>query len=207
MEAMISAAILAIGLVGLAKLHISSTRGTVKAEEIGRAAEVARQIADTFTTMDYANIPPCAPGPTGNPGWYPNGAGGCASATGGDGKKSNVWNPPKALAAGRNCTTYYKGDGVPDVNDVVWSADPMNGDGSAALSGGVTTAAGFGNHYRIDLAVSRHPDGANFQAPAGAAPVAGEEEVVSVLWVWVCWQDDNGSINEVSATRVIPFNI
>lgn len=195
LEAMISAVILGIGLVGLSQLHMSSIRGTVRAEEIGRAAEVAREIADTLTTLDWNSIPQCGPGPTGQPFWVnpPTAGGGCKAALG----PTSVMNPPKPFG----CTAWYTRDGVPDLNQPGWVGDPMNGDGSAPDTG----------NFRVDIALTAHPDTVAFP-PASALPPPPGERPVAVLWVWVCWRDDTsvngaGSVNEVVTTRVVPLNL
>ncbi|MEL6188976.1 MAG: prepilin-type N-terminal cleavage/methylation domain-containing protein, partial [Myxococcota bacterium] len=45
-EAMISATVLGIALVGLVQMHTTSVQRTVESEKVGRATEIARQIAD-----------------------------------------------------------------------------------------------------------------------------------------------------------------
>jgi prepilin-type N-terminal cleavage/methylation domain-containing protein len=157
LEAMIAAAVLGIGLVGLAKLHVASIQGTVRSEDLSRGAEVAREIADTFATLDFANLPACGPGANSPPTWV------------------NPW---------------YTEDGVPDINNAAWTGDPMAGDGSAADTG----------NFRVDLAVSQHPDVINFPNGLTATP---DQDPVQVLWIWVCWRDDKNMVQEVSTARVM----
>lgn len=195
LEAMMSAVILGIGLVGLSQLHMSSIRGTVRSEEIGRAAEVAREVADTLSTLDWNSMPNCGPGPTGQATWVnpPTANGGCKGSLG----PTSTLNPPKPLG----CTAWYRRDGVPDLMNSAWVADPMAGDGSVPDTG----------NYRVDVAVTAHPDPVAFP-PASALPPPPGERPVAVLWVWVCWRDDTavgtgGTVNEVVTTRVVPLNL
>jgi prepilin-type N-terminal cleavage/methylation domain-containing protein len=183
LEAMIAAVVLGVGLVGLTRLHIASIQGTVRSEDLSRAAEVAREIADTFTLLDWPNLPVCAPGPTAPPTWVnPPSPQGCSSSLG----TTNVLNPDR----GPGCTAWYTADGVPDVSQPGWTVDPMAGDGSVPDTG----------NFRVDLAVSRHPDFANFPDINTVQP---GQEPVQVLWIWVCWRDDVGNVHEVSAARVM----
>lgn len=52
-EAVVSAVVLGIGMVGLINLHTSSMRGESRAIEMSRAQEVARQVADYYSTRGY----------------------------------------------------------------------------------------------------------------------------------------------------------
>ncbi len=183
LEAMIAAGVLGIGLVGLARLHITSIQGVVKSEEMSSGAEVARQIADTFATLDWPSIPACLPGPNGIPTWAipPQTANGCSSSLG----PTTVFAAPKAAG----CTAFFSADGVPDVSNAGWVTNPMQSDATAATA-----------KYRVDLAVSQHPDVANFPNSLSASP---DQEPVQVLWVWVCWSDESGSVHEISTSRVM----
>ena len=182
LEALIAAAFLGISLVALARLHVSSLKGTAKSDDISRAAEVARGIADTFATLPFASIPNCPPGRTNLPGWVnPPAANGCNPTMG----ATQQWAAPKGA-----CTAWYDFDGVPDPGNAAWLANPMAGDGSAPDTG----------NFRVDLAVSAHPNPASY--PIFGATNPGED-AVQVLWVWVCWRDGDNIIHEVAATRVM----
>jgi prepilin-type N-terminal cleavage/methylation domain-containing protein len=183
LEAMIAAAVLGLGLVALTRLHIASLTGTVKSEDLSRGAEVARELADTFTLLDWPNLPNCAPGRTSPPTWVnPPAPGGCSSALG----PTNVLNPDK----GPGCTAWYTADGVPDVAQAGWTSDPMAGDNSMPDTG----------NFRVDLAVSRHPDVNSFPDEGTVLP---NQDPVQVLWIWVCWRDDGGLVHEIQSARVM----
>lgn len=52
-EAVVSAVVLGVGMVGLINLHTSSMRGESRAIEMSRAQEVARQVADYYSTRGF----------------------------------------------------------------------------------------------------------------------------------------------------------
>lgn len=52
-EAVVSAVVLGVGMVGLINLHTSSMRGESRAIEMSRAQEVVRQVADYYSTRGY----------------------------------------------------------------------------------------------------------------------------------------------------------
>src|SRR5688572_1771832 len=81
-EALIAAVVLGVGLVGLARLHITSIQGTVKSDDVGRAAEVARGMADLFATLPWQSLPACGPGPNVAPSWVNPPDSGCSNALG-----------------------------------------------------------------------------------------------------------------------------
>jgi prepilin-type N-terminal cleavage/methylation domain-containing protein len=184
LEALIAAVILGVGLVALARLHISSVHGIVKSEDLGRAAEVARGIADTIATIPVANLPACAPGPALPPTWVSPPRGGCAETLG----VTQNFNP--VMWGGPACSTWYTGDGVPDFGSAEGLTDPLAGDGSVPDTG----------NFRVDVAISHHPNIDDFPSVATVQP---GETPVQVVWVWVCWRDSNGNVHEVRSMRVL----
>lgn len=169
-EAMISAAILGLALMGLVQLHKTSIQGTVKATAMGRASEVARQLAETASSVDFADLPPCLPGagPAGAVlGPAPQGCRGSIAP-------STVWAGQKA----NGCTYYVESAAIPSV-------DPgYNPDGAVNPT----------LKYRVDIAVSQHPD--NGVPPSNYPDTA-------VVTVWVCWEDERGIVQELSTTRLV----
>lgn len=160
-EAIVAAGILGVALVGLVELHKGSMRGTIQAQRIGQATEVARQIAELTAAQSLSRLPACAPGINAQLAAPPNGC--RATAT-----------PSTVYAAVRpNGCTFYTDSAA------VAPADP------AAFPD-----AGAAKKYRVDVAVSQHPDPTNFPNNA-------------MLTVWVCWQEEGGMIREISTTRII----
>lgn len=131
LEALISAGVLGIALVGLVQMHATSMKGTAKAEDIGRAAELARQYADQYASLPVTALPAC-----GGIGFVmdPTIPNGCRATLGpGPGMQA-----PKP----NNCTVLVPSDATPDA------------------SGNLPSAAGDGNPYRVDLMMAQHPTGA-----------------------------------------------
>ena len=182
-EALIAAVVLGVGLVGLARLHITSIQGTLRSDDTGRAAEVARGMADRFATLPWSDLPACG-NPNNAPTWVNPPTPGCQAST-------NQFNP---VAPGGGCTVWYREDGIPDVNDGTWigpaDQDPFHGDGSAPDTG----------NFLIHVTTSAHPLTADFPTVGTAGP---GEQPVQVVWVWVCYRDMSGLVHEVSANRVM----
>jgi hypothetical protein len=132
-EAMVAAAILGIALLGLVRLHATSMKGTVKAQRLGRASEVARQLAETVASRPFLALPPCLPGsgPGGAP--LPPGASGCRATLG----PSTLFALPKAAG----CTVNIDGAAVQDVS----------------IAGPTPNVAN--SRCRVDTAISQHPGG------------------------------------------------
>ena len=190
LEAVIAAAVLGIGLVGLARLHISSVQGTIRSEETSRAAHVAREIADLYGTLDFQAIRalPAACGNINAAPWWatspPTPGAGCRST--GNIADSVYDNAAAFTVPTAGCTAYFDEDGVPDVTNAAWVADPM---------GGPLTQGDF----RVDIRRSAHPDPNLFPTDADPDPNA---TAVAVLWVWVCWTDERGNVQELATNRI-----
>ena len=165
-EAMVAAAILGFALVGLVQLHKSSMRGTARATNLGRASEVARQLAETAASQDFTQLPNCAPGAGPAGGQLPAPPAGCRATV-----------EPSGVFAGvkpGSCTFYVDAAAVPSV-------DPgLNND--AAVNPQL--------RYRVDTAISQHPDTNNYPDTA-------------VVTVWVCWLDEGGLVREISTSRLV----
>ena len=137
---MVAAGVLGIGLLGLVKLHTTSIRGTMQAEDLGRAAEVARQLADFITAVEVdptniaGSLPNCAPGTATPLAAEPNG---CRNSLG----------IGSQFAANRPapCMQWFDGAGVPNASN---GTMPV----TAVDTGG----------YRVDQSLSRHPDNLRF---------------------------------------------
>lgn len=56
LEAVISAAVLGIGMVGLINLHTSSMRGEARAVELSRAQSLVRQVADYYSASGFDRV-------------------------------------------------------------------------------------------------------------------------------------------------------
>lgn len=127
---MISATVLGFALLGLVQLHTTSIRGTAKAEDIGRAAELARQFADQYASLPIASLPNCGGIGSSLDPTLPNG---CRSTLG----------PGTAYAMPRagGCTVEVPGDATPDA------------------AGNLPAAGTDPNPYRVDLWMARHPSG------------------------------------------------
>lgn len=127
---MISAAILGVALVGLVQMHTTSIRGTAKAEDVGRATEIARQLADRIASQPLDQIVGCgsATAPLAEPG--------CRDSLG----PGRTPTTPK----GGTCTRVVAEDAVADAaSGDIPTLDPTSPDG-----------------YRIDTWLSSHPNGA-----------------------------------------------
>ena len=138
-EALVAAGILGVALVGIVQLHATSIRGTVKVERIGRASEVARQIAELYATTSVADLPAC------DPGTPPAAAVGCKIGPG----ITTAFSDPTTRNA--NCVLWVQdGPSIPRIND------------AAAANGTIVSLPNPGNQlpsqYRIDLATTPHPD-------------------------------------------------
>ena len=138
-EAMVSAAVLGIGLLGLVHIHKSSIRGTVRSTRLRHASEIARQAAEQIAAIPYQRLAAaptapenCGPG-LGAP--LPVGPNGCRGADG----VSTVPAPVKPLGC-----TYNTDSGA-----VLQATDP-NGN---ALRDGLPT-----DPFRVDVAISQHPN-------------------------------------------------
>ena len=134
-EAMVAAAILGVALLGLVQLHKSSLRGTVRSQNVGQAAEVARQLAETTASQPFNQLPNCPPGATVRLSQPPGGVPpGCRAS----------WGPgtTPSPVKGNGCTFYSDGANVPPV-------DPAAGDASVVAGS---------QRYRVDTTVSRHPN-------------------------------------------------
>jgi hypothetical protein len=127
---MISAAVLGIALVGLVEMHTTSIRGTAKAEDVGRATEIARQLADRVASLPVDQLPGCGSIDT------PLGVPGCR-ATPGPGRS---FSNPKG---GPSCTRFVDEDAIADAASGQIATLPTEQAGS----------------YRIDTWLSQHPNG------------------------------------------------
>lgn len=174
-EALVAAGILGIALVGIVQLHATSIRGTAKAERIGRASETARQIAELFATTSADDLPNCDPGPLLPP---PNDMVGCKN---GDGV-TTVFTDPTVRPNG--CVLWVQGGpSTPRINDV-------NAADGAIVSLPNPSGAEQPSQFRIDLAVSSHPDPATYPDAV-------------MLTVWACWRDEVGVVREVQTRRIL----
>lgn len=135
---MISAAVLGIALVGLVQMHTTSIQRTVESEKVGRATEIARQIADRMASQPLTQLPPCgnttAPLDLSNPQ-------GCRATIG----------PSRTDAAQKSgvCTQFFTEDGLADANS------------------GIETPAALVDEpqsFRVDVQLSSHPNGGNAAA-------------------------------------------
>lgn len=135
-EAMVAAGILGFALIGLVELHKGSMRGTVRAERVGRATEVARQIAEMTAAQAFDQLPTCGPGAGPAGGQLPAVPNGCRATLG----------PSTVFAAVRpgGCTYYTNEAAIAPVDP---AAFPDAGDGL---------------NYRVDISVSQHPDPVNY---------------------------------------------
>ena len=176
-EALVAAAILGVALVGIVQLHGASIRGTAKAERIGRASEVARQIAELYATTEPGALPLCPPGPTVAP---PPEPAGCKSAIA----------VTTAFAAEKPACTFWVqgGPSTPSINDAGAAAGAIVAQATAGPAGPQPS------QFRIDIGVSAHPDAT---APPNNFPDA------VMLTVWVCWRDEVGIVHEVRTRRIL----
>ena len=85
-------------------------------------------------------------------------------------------------ALGGGCTMYF--DGPPHL----LATPPM----PPAWNPWDQTLANPNDLYRVDVGIVNHPD-------------AIEHPNSQYLYVWVCWQDENGFIHQVSSERLITF--
>lgn len=138
-EAMISAAVLGIALVGLVEMHTTSIRGTAKAEDVGRATEIARQLADRVASQPLDQMPGCGSA------IVPLAQTGCRGTPG----------PGRVLAnakPGLDCTRIVNEDAVTNALsgdiETLTSVDPT-------LPSGTSPGA-----FRVDTWLSAHPNGA-----------------------------------------------
>lgn len=161
-EAMVAAGILGIALVGLVRLHTTSLEGTVRSSRVGRAAEVARQLAETVAAQPFNQLPACGPGPGAPLAPAPAG---CRATVG----ASTIFSVP---GVNGNCTTFVDGADVQDVSLVGVAAPPPNA------------------RFRVDAAVSQHPDPLNYPNTA-------------LLTIWVCWTERKGEVREIATTRMV----
>ena len=127
---MVSVAVLGIALTGLVQMHTTSIRGTAKAEDIGRATEIARQIAALEANVPDVNLPAC--GGIASP--VP--AGGLLGCRGSDGPSAAFSNPRG------DCTRWVEEDAV---------VDPV--------SGAIAVIDERPGAYRVDTWVTSHPNG------------------------------------------------
>ena len=133
---MISAVVLGIALVSLVQMHTTSIRGTARAEDIGRATEIARQIGQFMASQPLNQIPAC-----GNPNApLPAGPQGCRASEG----PGTVLSTTKTFP----CTRLVDEDGVVDAATGDIPVSPATSRGS----------------YRIDMLLSSHPNGATGMA-------------------------------------------
>jgi len=159
-EAMVAAGILGVALIGLVRLHSTSMQGTVRAQRVGRAAEVARQLAETVASQTWAQLPPCG-GPAVP---LPPAPAGCRATIG----PSTVFSGVRP----NGCTYFADGAAVQDVALPDAAVAPPN------------------QRFRVDMAVSQHPDALNYPNSA-------------VLTVWVCWTEKQGVIREITTSRIV----
>lgn len=126
-----SAAVLGIALVGLVNLHTTSIEGTAKADDIGRAAEIARQRADQLASAPVTVLAACGNATTPFDTSTPQG---CRASFG----------PGSAFANDKlgACTQLVSSDATPN--------------GSGVLPIAPSTEP---NPYRIDVLLSGHPSG------------------------------------------------
>ena len=82
---------------------------------------------------------------------------------------STVW----ALDKPNNCTFRVDGAAVAPVNTAAFP-----------------DAGGGARRYRVDMAVSQHPDPINYPDSA-------------LITVWVCWTEERGTIREISTSRIV----
>lgn len=181
---MVAAGILGIALVGLVRLHVSSMRGTVQAEQQGNGAELARQLAEYMATQIEAPpengvtlrlpvrsdfVTPCGPGVNAQ---LPPGAQGCRA---GDNLTAGLSDPNRH---GTGCSFWTYGGLLPDLATgpvPSWRATQLPGERPGA--------------FRVDMAVSAHPSPANYPDAA-------------MVTIWVCWRDEGGLIRQVTSRRV-----
>lgn len=130
---MISAAVLGIALVSLVQMHTTSIQSTSNAENLGRATEIARQIADSVASQPLTQIT-CGDAAVA----LPPGPQGCRASAG----PGRAPAGDKSGAAG--CTTYYATDGL---NDAVSGAPNI-------LPSETETS------FRVDERLARHPNNA-----------------------------------------------
>lgn len=132
---MVSAVILGIALIGLVEMHARSVMGTMSADEMGRGAEVARQVADQIMSTPMTAFQAC-----GDPNAVlPPPPQGCRGTLG----PSRTWTTP----AGDPCTRYFRDDGITDATT-----------GAAVALSAADGADPRFHPYRVDVRVARHPD-------------------------------------------------
>lgn len=163
-EAMVAAGVLGIALLGLVRLHSTSMKGTVQAQRIGIASEVARQLAETVASQPAADLPVCLPGFGPGGAQLPPAPAGCRATVG----PSTVFAPIKA----NGCTVNIDGAAVQDVAIPGLSPNIVN------------------SKFRVDTAVSQHPDSINYPDSA-------------LVTIWVCWTEPQGLIREISTSRIV----
>lgn len=128
---MASAAVLGIALAAMVRAHTTSIRGTARAEDIGRATEIARQIGDTIAGQPIDQMPAACGAATDAAPVEPAG---CRASIG----------PGTVMAVDKTapCTRLVLDDGA---------IDASTGD-LRLVDDGVA-------QYRIDMTLSQHPLG------------------------------------------------
>ena len=173
-EALVAAAILGVALIGIVRLHGSSIRGTSQAERIGRASEVARQVAEMLATTTAEDLPACLPGLNLPP---PDEPAGC--------KEPGVTTVATDEKDGIGCTFYVQGGpSTPSIED------PESVNGAIVSTPDPGPTGWQPSQYRVDITVSQHPDAGNFPDTA-------------LLTVYVCWLNEIRQINEVRTRRIL----
>lgn len=135
-EAMVSAAVLGIGLTALVNAHISSIRGVDHSNESVIATSLAQQIADDFAVVQRGAAAPMFPAACDD--LVPRNIQGCAADNG----------IGFAGVASGPCTRYFEEGALPGGGVSVFDG--------ALYSSGQTTDPGYG--FRVDIYASPHPD-------------------------------------------------
>lgn len=128
---MISATVLGIALVGLVQMHTTSVQRTVESEKVGRATEIARQIADRTASQPLAALPAC--GNAATPLDVADGTRGC--------RGTPVPSRGKAPVKVDPCTQFFGEDAI---------------SGGATLQ---PASSEEPSSFRVDTLLSSHPNG------------------------------------------------
>lgn len=137
LEALTSAAVLGIALLGLVQMHTASMKSTEAGEDIGRAMEMARQLGDQTATQPLEQIPAAC----GDPNLpLAGGPQGCRATLG----PGTTFSTPR----GAPCTQYVDEDVVVDATTGAITPVTLDQNGNPRR-----------NHFRVDFRLTSHPNG------------------------------------------------
>ncbi len=181
-EAMVSAGVLGIALIGLVNLQTNAIKGMRSARHMHEGVEMARQVLDRITVQGLATVDAlgCAANPTlANPD-----ASGCRQSFG-----TNAGGGTGQFSAPTGCTMWRS---ETDVLDAQVGTPRMAQDlAGNPCNAGTQECSGA---HRIDVRVSNAPGAYNLQPQA------------RIVDVWVCWRGNdatNANIHQSHARRVM----